>query len=140
MDETKRKLIQLWLTKAGHDLGAAHVLTQNQPPILDVAIYHCHQAAEKAISGYLTFLEQAFSQTDNIELLIRQAAQQTATFEKWLDIGKQLTPYATAFRYPGEVVEPTVQQVKQALKAAGAFYEFVLSQLPRETWPSAPIS
>lgn len=135
MHEAKQKLVQLWLTKANHDLLAAHILTQNWPLVLDVAVYHCQQAAEKAIKGYLTFLEQEFVKTHDIELLIHQATQHTDLFQNWLDIGRQLTPYATIFRYPGLATDPTTQQVQQALKAADAFYNFILSQLPQKLWP-----
>jgi hypothetical protein len=37
------------LIKAQHDLQAARALANQTSPLLDVAIYHCQQAAEKAI-------------------------------------------------------------------------------------------
>jgi len=51
MNETKRQLIESWLTKARHDLTSAQVLGTNPVPLLDTGIYHCQQAAEKAIKG-----------------------------------------------------------------------------------------
>jgi HEPN domain-containing protein len=55
MDEAKRELVQSWLTKAQHDLAAARKLSDEPDSYLDTAIYHCQQAAEKVIKGFLVF-------------------------------------------------------------------------------------
>jgi len=55
MTDAKAQLVQSWLAKAQHDLAAARVLAASAPPLLDTAIYHCQQATEKAIKGYLVF-------------------------------------------------------------------------------------
>ena len=47
------------------------------------------------------------------------------------DITK-ISPYATAYRYPGEVLDPTEGEFTQAMKIASALYEFVCSLLPKE--------
>ena len=53
MDEAKAELIRSWLTKASHDLAAAAILGTGDSAILDVAVYHCQQAAEKAVKAFL---------------------------------------------------------------------------------------
>ena len=58
MDEAKLELVQSWFRKASHDLAAARLLAHAHPPLLDVATYHCQQAAEKALKGYLVFWDQ----------------------------------------------------------------------------------
>ena len=58
MNEAKRQLVQSWLTKAQHDLASARVLAASAEPLLDTAIYHCQQAAEKAVKGFLAFRDQ----------------------------------------------------------------------------------
>jgi len=58
MDEAKRELVQQWLQKALHDLIAARSLGQQKPTVMDVAIYHCQQAAEKAVKAFLVFRDQ----------------------------------------------------------------------------------
>lgn len=55
MDEAKKKEIRQWMIKAIHDLGSAKRLTSGTKPFLDTAVYHWHQAAEKALKAYLTF-------------------------------------------------------------------------------------
>jgi HEPN domain-containing protein len=55
MDDEKIKEIQRWLIKSQHDLGSANRLMEGEEPYLDTAVYHCQQAAEKAIKAYLTY-------------------------------------------------------------------------------------
>lgn len=49
----RQELARNWLIKAQHDLAAARKLCADPDPYLDVAIYHCQQAAEKTVKGFL---------------------------------------------------------------------------------------
>ena len=53
MDEGKARTVGHWLRKARHDLRSAHRLYTDAPPLLGTAAYHCQQAAEKALKGWL---------------------------------------------------------------------------------------
>src|SRR5712692_2174096 len=77
MDEAKRELVQTWLAKAQHDLAAARKLSAEPDPYLDTAIYHCQQAAEKAVKGFLVFHDQDFEKTHNIRFLVELVASFT---------------------------------------------------------------
>jgi HEPN domain-containing protein len=55
MDETKRDLLNAWLIKAQHDLAAARKLSTEPDSYLDLAIYHCQQAAEKSEQSFSCF-------------------------------------------------------------------------------------
>ena len=103
--------------------------------LLDTAIYHCQQAAEKAVKGFLVFCDQEFERVHDVEALVRAAMSYEAGFTNWMEMGRRLTPYARIFRYPGYAVEPTREQFNQALSDAGGFYSFVLSLLPKEVLP-----
>ena len=135
MTDAKAQLVQSWLTKAQHDLASARVLATSDPPLLDTAIYHCQQAAEKAVKGYLVFCDQEFERVHDVEVLIRSAMPYVAEFTDWIDVGIQLTPYARIYRYPGYAAEPSREQFDQAMSAAEGLYKFVLSLLPEEMWP-----
>jgi hypothetical protein len=43
-----------------------------------------------------------------------------------------LTPYATEYRYPGDVLAPERSEVEQALAMAERFVRFVIQTLPSE--------
>jgi HEPN domain-containing protein len=135
MNEAKRQLIQSWLIKAQHDLASAHILAAHDSPLLDTAIYHCQQAAEKAVKGFLVFCDQEFERVHDVEALIKAATPYQAGFSAWAEVGRLLTPYARMFRYPGIVVEPNREQFSQALSSAEGIYAFVLTLLPEEVHP-----
>ena len=135
MTNAKVQLVQSWLTKAQHDLASARVLASSDPPLLDTAIYHCQQAAEKAVKGYLVFCDQEIERVHDIEVLIRSAMSCAQEFVDWIDVGIELTPYARIYRYPGYAAEPSREQFDQAESAANGLYKFVLSLLPPEMRP-----
>jgi HEPN domain-containing protein len=131
MDEATHELTRTWLIKARTDLGAARKLGSGPEPYLDAAIYHCQQAAEKAIKGFLTFHGQRYEKVHNLPLLVTQAMTLEPTFSDWLDAAERLTPYATLFRYPGDLLEPEPSEFMQALADAEQFHAFILGILPQ---------
>jgi HEPN domain-containing protein len=135
MIDAKIQLVRSWLIKAKHDLASARVLAASTPPLLDTAIYHCQQAAEKAVKGYLVFCDQEAERVHDIEVLVRSAVSCAHEFEEWVDVGIELTPYAHLYRYPGPAPEPTQGQFDRALSAAEGLYKFVISLLPTEIQP-----
>ncbi len=53
-------------------------------------------------------------------------------FGDLLDSAERLTPYATLFRYPGDVLEPDPIELTQAMTDAEQFYAFIVEILPQE--------
>ena len=76
-----------------------------------------------------------FEKTHDIEALIALAIPFDAQFSSWEVAGQSLMPYSTAFRYPGEELEPDQAEFDRALQAAEGFYTFVLSTLPSQVHP-----
>ena len=138
MDEARRRLVQGWLIKARHDLATAQRLGDDPSPILDTAIYHCQQAAEKAVKGFLAFHDQAVVKTHDVRFLVNQALSLEPGFKDWLEAAECVTPYATAYRYPDEDLEPDDEEFQAAKDAAIGLVEFVLSVLPEEARPQKP--
>lgn len=110
MSEAKRQLVQSWLIKAQHDLASAGVLSQSDLPLLDTAVYHCQQAAEKAIKGFLVYCDHEFDRMHDIEALIQAALPYETEFSRFSESARKLTPYARIFRYPGYTMEPSDDQ------------------------------
>lgn len=118
-------------------MRAATILAAAEEAPLDVAIYHCQQAAEKAMKAFLQSQDEPFAKTHNLRALVIQAAaleRGFAAFEGPADI---LTPYVSAFRYPGGAEEPTPtrEEFDEARCHAQAIYDFVVRQLPAEARP-----
>ena len=130
MVDSKIHEISQWLVKADHDLRSARQLFSADPPLLDTAVYHCQQTAEKALKAYLTLMDTPFQKVHVLPVLVEQCMESDPTFEELLDIADLLTPYAIAFRYPGDVLEPEKDEVCEALEAAQKVLSFVLGKVP----------
>lgn len=135
MNGTKEELVRSWLVKAHRDLRSAHELASIANPLLDTAAYHCQQAAEKAVKGYLLFQDVRFEKSHDVVLLVKQAIDIDPSFSVVLENAQLLTPLATEFRYPGDYIEPERSEFEEAYQAAQAMYRFVLIRLPALTHP-----
>ena len=135
MDEAKRELVRAWLLKAAHDLASARKLAAGPDPYLDTACYHCQQAAEKVIKGFLVFHDHRVEKTHDVEFLLGLAMRYDATFSACLDAGARLTPFATAYRYPGDIEEPEPEEFDEALADAELIDGAVLAKLPGDVHP-----
>jgi HEPN domain-containing protein len=104
-----------WLTRASQNLSAAERLGWD---LCDIAIYHCQQAAEKAVKGFLSCFDQPIERTHDVRFLLEQAGKIEPGFLSCLDAGERLTPYATAYRNPGVADQAELQELTEALTDA----------------------
>lgn len=132
MDEAKLHEIRQWLIKADHDLRSAERLITGTPPLLDTAVYHCQQAAEKALKAYLTLKDSPFQKIHILSVLIEQCLEFDSSFERIRDVADILTPFATAFRYPGDVLEPEPADAEEAYRLANQVLDFIVQKMPDE--------
>lgn len=135
MNGTKAELVRSWLIKARRDLLSAHELATAETSLLDTAAYHCQQAAEKVVKGFLVFHDVRFEKSHDIVLLVMQANDIDPEFTNLLDAARLLTPLAVEYRYPGDYLEPEFHEYQEASEAAHKLYSFVLSKLPQTTYP-----
>jgi len=135
MVEPRRELVRSWLAKALHDLGTARKAAADPDPYLDTAVYHCQQAAEKSLKAFLTLHDVLFDKTHNLGSLLVQAATVDSSFMVLADAAETLTPYATLYRYPSDLQEPSREEYCEALEKARDIFTFVVSKLPPEVNP-----
>lgn len=119
------KLHDEWLLKALHDLKSSKKLISGKDPIFDTSIYHTQQCAEKALKSFLAFNKKSIPKSHDIQLLIEQCIEIDQDFEELYDIGMNLTPFATFFRYPGHIIEPDIEDVNEAIIIAEKIFHFV---------------
>ena len=91
MDEACARLTRDWLTKSRHDLETARIIASAVEGPLDTAIYHCQQAAEKAMKGWLTANGMAFEKTHDVRRLVRQAESLAPEFSQFAEAAELLT-------------------------------------------------
>ncbi|MEO7298969.1 MAG: HEPN domain-containing protein [Verrucomicrobiota bacterium] len=140
MKKPPAELARLWLVKAHSDLHTAQQIGALPDGHLDAAIYHCQQAAEKSLKGFLVFHETPFEKVHDLGKIIQQAAQIDSQFNEYESVAECLTPYAVVYRYPDEsaFLEPSREEFDEALQHAQSVYDFVLKLLPDAARPNKP--
>jgi HEPN domain-containing protein len=129
---SKDQLVKNWMIKAQHDLFAAQKLSSEADLYSDIAIYHCQQSAEKAIKGFLVLHDQIFPRTHDLRLLLQLAIVVNPDCQQYQEASELLTPYATEFRYPSDVMQPTEEELQEALEKAEEIFNFITSLLPSD--------
>ena len=74
-------------------------------------VYHCQQAAEKILKGFLTWHDKPFPKTHALVQLLAQATRIDANFDSLQDHAEILSPFAWRFRYPGGLLSPTMEAI-----------------------------
>lgn len=91
-----------WLDKALLDLQASRILMTWNGDTCNIA-FHCQQAIEKALKGYLLFKTGRHFDGHNLTYLCRQAVQQDEMFTEWLDESAALNNLYIETRYPTDL-------------------------------------
>jgi HEPN domain-containing protein len=130
--DSKSELVKNWLIKSQHDLLAAQKLSGEPEIYADVAIYHCQQSAEKALKGFLILHDQTFPRTHDVRLLLQLAIGINPIFQQHQEASEILTPYATEFRYPSDVMQPTKDELEEAIEKAEGLFGAVVALLSDE--------
>jgi len=129
MDKATLQEVEQWMLKAKHDLKSATLLLNDDDPIRDTGVYHCQQAVEKQLKAYLTSKDTVFTKTHDLRVLLLLCQEFDPMFEKFADAADILTPYAVAFRYPGDVLEPTEGEAREALMLAENIVLFIAERI-----------
>ena len=126
--------VKRWLEKAKHDWHTAEAAVSCQPAITDTSAFHCQQAVEKLLKAYLVQRRDPFEKIHDLEQLIDQCAQHDPLFAELRKRAMPLSAYAIRFRYPGPA-DPSVEDVREALRVVAEVWRFVTSRLPPEVVP-----
>jgi HEPN domain-containing protein len=124
-----------WFAKACNDLRAAEALMATSPPLFDEAVFHCQQAAEKALKGFLTANGSTFRKTHSLEEIGRQCLGIDPSLRTVIDQAVPLSEYAWKFRYPGGPPQLGQDELAEALENARRVFEAAISRLPFDARP-----
>lgn len=105
------------------------------PSIPGISAYHCQQAAEKALKGFLVWNDKPFRKTHDLRELLRQCQATNATFDWFAEAANALTPFAIVTRYPETGPLITDADAEQSIDVAEEIYQFVLDRLPASVHP-----
>ena len=119
MSDGRAQLVAAWWAKAEEDLAVATLLIRTEKRLLSAGVYHCQQAAEKALKAWLTAQDRVFPKTHDLEVLLHLAAGDESVVPEGVRVAaRELTPLATVFRYPGDLAIPTWVEAESALNSA----------------------
>ena len=135
MQPNQAEEVKAWLQKGANDLRGAAVDLAASPPLIEDALFHCQQASEKALKGYLAAPDRPFRKTHDLDELSRACEELDPTLKSCLVEVRDLTVFAWEFRYPGETVVPSKEEALQALDTAHKACESELTRLPKEVHP-----
>ena len=124
-----------WFVKAANDLRGAEIDLAAEPPLLDDCTFHCQQAVEKTLKGFLNWHQRPFRRTHDLGEIGGQCVQVDPSLEPLLRQAAPLTEYAWKFRYPGEPDEVPRGEAEEAFRLAREIYEAVLGHLPSALRP-----
>ncbi len=117
VEPSREESARAWFEKAREDEEAADVLLKAEPPQNTPAAFHCQQAAEKYLKGFLAYCGEDPPYTHDLEQLLRLSQEHENVLHVLHDAARQLYPFAVEVRYPfGSSVSQSeaVDALKQA--------------------------
>lgn len=131
MNQETRAEAAAWLAKARTDLRAARADLNASPPITSDALFHCQQAVEKALKGFLASWEKPLQKTHDLESLGLLALSIAPSLRDAVSGTYSLSIYASEFRYPGESPEPDLTTAEAGMGTASWAVDAIASLVER---------
>lgn len=94
MQPNQAEEVKAWLQKAANDLRGADVDLAASSPLIEDALFHCQQVAEKALKGFLTAHHRPFRKTHDLDELSRACEELDPTLKSCLVEVRALTVFA----------------------------------------------
>jgi HEPN domain-containing protein len=124
----KEQVVKEWLERGKHDLEVAKILLAEEE-YTDVVLFHIHQALEKYLKGFLISKGWGLKKIHDIELLITEVMSFDDKYQKYLDLGRELTAFYYEARYPpGPITSYLKEELKEILDEA----EGIIDKLKEE--------
>lgn len=123
-------MVKDWILKAESDLkiGKDEMLTD--APVTDAICFHMQQAVEKYLKAFLVFNNREIRKTHDIAELVEACKEIDSDFDYLYEIrADKLTMYAVEFKYPGEVLFPSLEETREAIEIAEKVKIFILEKL-----------
>jgi len=130
MQPEKVAAVRGWLSRAANDLRGARIDLEADPPLIEDALFHCQQAAEKSLKAYLTSHDKPFRKTHDLDELGNACLSVDPTLQDALLPAIPLTIFAWEFRYPGDALVPSLDETRGAFTMAETLYDAIVKRLP----------
>jgi HEPN domain-containing protein len=122
-------IIQAWLIKAEHDLQTAQIVASHLPDFDDTIAFHCQQSIEKALKGYLVYLDIEFKPVHDLGYLLNLVGTKDDSLDPYYDKVDSVSRFAVQIRYPEQVISLTKEQIREAIELAILILELVQNKI-----------
>ena len=133
-----RQTSREWFDRAQHDWDAANFILNMRPVPVEIVCYHCQQAVEKFLKGYLvTQGIEPVPRIHDLTQLCQMCQEKDAQFADAIEACGYLTVFATQTRYPSSI-DPSEVEMNRALdytKDALALIQRLIQELEQEQGP-----
>ncbi|MDR0935391.1 MAG: HEPN domain-containing protein [Oscillospiraceae bacterium] len=124
------EIVEQWLIKVDDDIfTAVHMFEDVYPKKLEICCFHCQQAVEKILKGYLIYNGIEPPKIHDLLKLCLMCIEKDAAFNVYLNDCKRITLYVTRTCYP-EGTGVTEYETKTAIKNTKAIINFTLERIP----------
>ena len=118
-----------WFLKGDNDIKAVEILAGDSHVPTDTACFHCQQAVEKYLKGYLTLKSVDFLKSHDLDYLIKLCKDVNGEFETIRETALTLNKYGIEPRYPADMpIYYSVEEMKTAMGLAKEAVIFVRRQ------------
>ncbi len=125
--DKKLEYARRWFDKARNDLlDADNNLAAERVPY-DTVCFHCQQAAEKLLKGFLVAHGCEYPITHNLFVILDKVIEHDRLAESLREALAILNPYAVEVRYPGDELTLTLDNTTEARKAAQEVLDWLKS-------------
>ena len=129
--DKKLEYAKRWFYKAKNDLlDADNNLASDKVPY-DTVCFHCQQAAEKLLKGFLVAHGCEYPITHNLFVILDKVVEYDDLAESLRETIALLNPYAVEIRYPGDELTLTVDNATEARQAAQEVLEWMKSRFDK---------
>jgi len=123
-----QKAVKKWFEIADKDFASAQTLAEKE--LFETALFHCQQAAEKYLKGFLINEGKQFPKVHDLVYLVKSAEKKDKDFEKIAADAIGLTDFAVMYRYPlDKKVSFTTADCKMAIGKVQRIRDFVLKKI-----------
>lgn len=98
--------VERWLRVAERDRNTVLACVASDPPLYDSAAFHCQQAVEKLLKGFLTFAGRRGGKTHSLEQLGALAQASFPDIAELVAAAQGWSKWAWVYRYPEEDAPP----------------------------------
>lgn len=124
----KISIVNEWIDFANQDIHSAKYLLGMRPVPMEIICYHCEQAAEKVLKGYLIHQDIEPPRTHDLRLLCKMCAEIDNAFDEISQSCVNLTSYGVQPRYPFEI-EILDTDMQTAIVDADHVMDFTVQKL-----------